>query len=188
MVSIACSICATFSALQASKVFCTTDCSAHRLRPKARCKAASARKRVLISTSPCAPASMLIKASESLSVGRSLMVFWAICTVCSIGSNSFSSLNFIPMAAKLAQPVNCFVVGVVDSFMMILLLQSSDSTRGMAHLCSFGKLLSCGILPLVWAKFRYLEAKRHLGAYDQTVIREGTRAAYPFKDFVREQE
>src|SRR6266849_875418 len=84
------------------------------------------------------------------------MAFWAICTLCSIGSNSFSSLNFIPMAAKLAQPVNCFVVGVVDSFMMILLLQRSDSTRGMAHLCSFGKLLSCGILPLVWAKFRYL--------------------------------
>src|SRR5437016_3297638 len=79
-----------------------------------------------------------------------------MCTPCSIGSNSFSSLNFTPKAAKLAQPVNCFVVGVVDSFMMILLSQSSDSTRGMAHLCAFGKVLSCGSLPLLWAKFRYL--------------------------------
>ena len=43
-------------------------------------------------------------------------------------------------------------------------------------------------LKAVGQKTFYLEAKRHLGAYDQTVIREGTRAAYPFKDFVREQE
>jgi hypothetical protein len=50
------------------------------------------------------------------------------CTRCSIGSNSFSSLNFTPRAAKLAQLVNCFVVCMVDSFMMILLSQSSDST------------------------------------------------------------
>ncbi len=57
--------------------------------------------------------------------------------------------------AKVVQPINCFVVGVVDSFVMILLSQSSDSTRGMAHPCSFGKSLSCGSLPLVWAKFRY---------------------------------
>src|SRR6266851_1915245 len=85
-----------------------------------------------------------------------MIVFWAICTLCPIGSNSFSSLNFTPTAAKLAQPVNCFVVRVVDSFMMILLSQSSDSTRGMAHHCSFGKSLSCGSLPLVWAKFRLL--------------------------------
>src|SRR5260370_15136469 len=43
-------------------------------------------------------------------------------------------------------------------------------------------------LKAVGQKTFYLEAKRHLGAYDQVVIREGTRAAYPFKDFVREQE
>src|SRR5258708_16333825 len=156
MVSSACSICSTFSAVQAFSVSCTTDCSAQRLRPKARGLAASARKRVLISTSPCAPANMLIKASESLSVGLSLIVFWAICTCCAIGSNSFNSLNFTPRAAKLAQLVNCFVVRVVDSFMMILLSQSSDSTRGMAHHYSFGKLLFCGSLPLIWAKFRYI--------------------------------
>ena len=34
----------------------------------------------------------------------------------------------------------------------------------------------------------YREVERHKTAYDQTVVREGTRAAYPFKDYVREQE
>ena len=43
-------------------------------------------------------------------------------------------------------------------------------------------------LKVVGQKTFYLEAGRHLAAYDQTVVREGTRAAYPFKDFVREQE
>src|SRR5260370_1091793 len=43
-------------------------------------------------------------------------------------------------------------------------------------------------LKAVGQKTFYLEAGRHLAAYDQTVAREGARAAYPFKDFVREQE
>ena len=34
----------------------------------------------------------------------------------------------------------------------------------------------------------YLEAKRHQTAYDQTLAREGSRAAYRFKDYVRESE
>lgn len=34
----------------------------------------------------------------------------------------------------------------------------------------------------------YREIERHKGAYEQTVAREGTRAAYPFKEYVREQE
>jgi putative transposase len=34
----------------------------------------------------------------------------------------------------------------------------------------------------------YLEAQRHKGTYDQTLVREGSRAAYPFKDYVRESE
>ena len=34
----------------------------------------------------------------------------------------------------------------------------------------------------------YREVKRHKTAYEQTVAREGKRAAYPFKDYVREQE
>jgi len=44
---------------------------------------------------------------------------------------------------------------VVDSFMMMILLSlSSDSLIGMPHHLSFGKALSSGILPLIWAKFR----------------------------------
>ncbi len=34
----------------------------------------------------------------------------------------------------------------------------------------------------------YREVERHNTAYEQTVAREGTRAAYPFKDYWREQE
>src|SRR5229473_1412583 len=34
----------------------------------------------------------------------------------------------------------------------------------------------------------YREIERHKSAYDQTVAREGTRAAYPFKDYVHGQE
>src|SRR5205807_6339776 len=66
----------------------------------------------------------------------------------------------MPMAAKVAQPVNCLINGVVDSFMMMLLLSLSFHSRiGMAHHSSFGKVLSCGSLPLIGAKFRYLERK-----------------------------
>jgi len=34
----------------------------------------------------------------------------------------------------------------------------------------------------------YREVERHKAAYEQTVAREGTRAAYPLKDYTREQE
>ena len=34
----------------------------------------------------------------------------------------------------------------------------------------------------------YLEAKRHQTVYDQKLAREGSRAAYRFKDYVRESE
>ncbi len=34
----------------------------------------------------------------------------------------------------------------------------------------------------------YREVERHKTVYEQTVAREGTRAAYPFKEYVREQE
>lgn len=34
----------------------------------------------------------------------------------------------------------------------------------------------------------YREIERHKSAYDQAVAREGTRAAYPFKDYVHDQE
>jgi putative transposase len=34
----------------------------------------------------------------------------------------------------------------------------------------------------------YLESKRHKALYEQTLAREGARAAYPFKDYTRESE
>src|SRR5437899_4889092 len=73
MLSIACSICSTFSAVQVFNLSCTTDCSAQRLRPKARCKAPSARNRVLISTRPWAPGSLLIKKGIVEFVGRAIL-------------------------------------------------------------------------------------------------------------------
>src|SRR5947209_1932790 len=82
-------------------------------------------------------------------------------TVLRMGSNTPSCLSFTPMAARLAQPVNCRVVFVVDSFMMMVLLSSgSVPLIGMPHHPRFGKSLSVGsTLPLVWAKFRYLTNK-----------------------------
>ena len=43
-------------------------------------------------------------------------------------------------------------------------------------------------LPPLSPRTFYREVERHKNAYEQTVAREGTRAAYPFKDYVREQE
>jgi putative transposase len=66
-----------------------------------------------------------------------------------------------------------------------------DTTTRKPKRGAYGEYLKCSEeqhLNAVSQKTFYLEAKRHLGAYDQTVIREGMRAAYPFKDFVREQE
>src|SRR5712691_7283768 len=79
-------------------------------------------------------------------------------TVLRMGSNTPRCLSFTPMAARLAQPVKCRVVFVVDSFMMMVLLSwGSVPLIGMTHHSSFGKSLSVGsTLPLFWAKFRYL--------------------------------
>src|SRR6266704_2749055 len=56
---------------------------------------------------------------------------------------------------------------------------------------AYGEYLKCSeeraLKPVSQWTF-YLESKRHKAVYDQTVVREGTRAAYPFKDYVREQE
>ncbi len=154
--SIACSIWVTFSVLQASKVCCTTDCSAQRLRPKARCNAWSLRRRVLISTSPWAPARIALNPSYNFSLGVSLTVFWAICTRWRMGPNRSSCCSFTPTAARLAQAVKWLVVFVVDSFMGMGLLSSvSTSLIGMHHHLPFRKSLSLGSsLPLVWTKFR----------------------------------
>ena len=56
---------------------------------------------------------------------------------------------------------------------------------------AYGEYLKCSEeqhLKTVDQKTFYLEVRRHQALYDQTVAREGKRAAYPFKDYVREQE
>src|SRR2546425_4022893 len=56
---------------------------------------------------------------------------------------------------------------------------------------AYGEYLKCSEeqhLKTVDQKTFYLEVRRHKAVYDQTVAREGTRAAYPFKDYVRDQE
>src|SRR5258708_31188291 len=68
----------------------------------------------------------------------------------------------MPTAARLALPVNVFVATMVDSFMMMLLLSLRfHFSIGMPHHPAFGKLLSCGSLPLIGAKFRYLNYRTH---------------------------
>jgi hypothetical protein len=43
-------------------------------------------------------------------------------------------------------------------------------------------------LPCMSQRMFYDEVRRHKPKYDQTLVREGTRAAYPFKDYARETE
>jgi putative transposase len=43
-------------------------------------------------------------------------------------------------------------------------------------------------LPSMSQRMFYTEIRRHKPKYDQTLAREGARAAYPFKDYVREAE
>ena len=43
-------------------------------------------------------------------------------------------------------------------------------------------------LPCMSQRMFYDEVRRHQPKYDQTLAREGTRAAYPFKDYARETE
>ncbi len=56
---------------------------------------------------------------------------------------------------------------------------------------AYGEYLKCSeeraLKPVSQWTF-YLESKRHKPLYEQTLVREGTRAAYPFKDYTREQE
>jgi hypothetical protein len=96
----ACFIWRTFSTVQASKISCTTDCSAHDSRPKARCNAASGRTRVLISASPCAPTRIAMKASVNFSMGVCLIVFCLIFTGSAMVSKSFSEWSLRPMATR----------------------------------------------------------------------------------------
>jgi putative transposase len=90
---------------------------------------------------------------------------------------------------------NCGGTRKIDAPVIALIHQvletHYDTTTRKPKRGAYGEYLKCSEeqhLKAVGQKTFYLEAKRHLAAYDQTVIREGTRAAYPFKDFVREQE
>ena len=90
---------------------------------------------------------------------------------------------------------NCGGTRKIDAEVIALIHQvletHYDTTTRKPKRGAYGEYLKCSDerhLKAVGQKTFYLEAKRHLGAYDQAVIREGTRAAYPFKDFVHEQE
>jgi putative transposase len=56
---------------------------------------------------------------------------------------------------------------------------------------AYGEYLQCSeeraLKPVSQWTF-YLESQRHKALYEQTLLREGARAAYPFKDYTREQE
>ncbi|MGB7847650.1 MAG: Mu transposase C-terminal domain-containing protein, partial [Candidatus Acidiferrum sp.] len=66
-----------------------------------------------------------------------------------------------------------------------------DTVRRAPKRGAYGEYLKCSeehaLGPVSQWTF-YLEAQRHKTAYEQTLAREGTRAAYPFKDYVHEQE
>src|SRR5713226_2963114 len=66
-----------------------------------------------------------------------------------------------------------------------------DTIRRAPKRGAYGEYLKCSgehtLKPVSQWTF-YLEAQRHKAAYEQTLAREGTRAAYPFKDYIRDQE
>lgn len=89
---------------------------------------------------------------------------------------------------------NCGGPRQIDAGVITLIHQvletHHDTTTRRPKRGAYGEYLKCSDerhLKAVSQKTFYLESKRHLGAYDQTAIREGTRAAYPFKDFVRDE-
>lgn len=66
-----------------------------------------------------------------------------------------------------------------------------DTVRRAPKRGAYGEYLKCSeeraLKPVSQWTF-YLEAQRHKAAYEQTLAREGARAAYPLKDYVRDQE
>jgi putative transposase len=66
-----------------------------------------------------------------------------------------------------------------------------DTVRRAPKRGAYGEYLKCSqeraLKPVSQWTF-YLESKRHKPLYEQTLLREGARAAYPFKDYTREQE
>src|SRR5579872_986173 len=66
-----------------------------------------------------------------------------------------------------------------------------DTVRRAPKRGAYGEYLKCSeeraLGPVSQWTF-YLEAQRHKAAYEQTLAREGARAAYPLKDYIRDQE
>ncbi len=66
-----------------------------------------------------------------------------------------------------------------------------DTVRRAPKRGAYGEYLTCSeeraLKPVSQWTF-YLEAQRHKAAYEQALAREGARAAYPLKDYVRDQE
>jgi len=66
-----------------------------------------------------------------------------------------------------------------------------DTVRRSPKRGAYGEYLKCSeertLKPVSQWPF-YLEAQRHKAAYEQTLARKGTRAAYPFKDYTHDQE
>ncbi len=66
-----------------------------------------------------------------------------------------------------------------------------DTVRRAPKRGAYGEYLKCSeeraLGPVSQWTF-YLEAQRHKAAYEQTLAREGARAAYPLKDYIHDQE
>ncbi len=66
-----------------------------------------------------------------------------------------------------------------------------DTVRRAPKRGAYGEYLKCSeeraLGPVSQWTF-YLEAQRHKAAHEQTLAREGARAAYPLKDYIRDQE
>jgi putative transposase len=66
-----------------------------------------------------------------------------------------------------------------------------DTVRRAPKRGAYGEYLKCSeeraLGPVSQWTF-YLEAQRHKAAYEQTLAREGARAAYPLKDYIRDQK
>jgi hypothetical protein len=67
----------------------------------------------------------------------------------------------------------------------------NDTVRRAPKRGAYGEYLKCSeeraLKPVSQWTF-YLESKRHKPLHEQMLLREGTRAAYPFKDYTRERE
>src|SRR6266852_8988681 len=116
-------ICSTLTSVHASRVSCTTDGSAQLWRPKAACKPGSDRRRLLISTKPCAPAKTAIKASDNFCTGVWVMVFWPIWTRSRTGPNRCSPCSRTPRAANVARGEKRYERDGVVVLLIVLALQ-----------------------------------------------------------------